>query len=87
VQGGCRNQSRSKTLASELSPAVIMRIARIAPLAVAATDVPLVIYVPEAQAIVSCGNQEVIVDLAAMDRLLGADRFVVGNLQEKAFEK
>jgi glycine reductase len=51
------------------------------------SDVPLVIYVPEAQAIVSCGNQEVQIDLPAMERLLGGDRFVGGNLQEKAFRQ
>jgi glycine reductase complex component B subunit alpha and beta len=51
------------------------------------SDVPLVIYVPEARAIVSCGNQEVQVDLPAMDRLLGGDRFVAGNIYEKAFLK
>jgi glycine reductase len=51
------------------------------------SDVPLVIYVPEATAIVSCGNQEVQIELPAMDRLLGGDRFVAGNLQERAFQK
>ncbi|MBI1735648.1 MAG: glycine reductase [Candidatus Rokubacteria bacterium] len=49
------------------------------------SDVPLVIYVPEAEAIVSCGNQEVLIDLPPMERLLGGERFVAGNLQEKAF--
>jgi glycine reductase len=51
------------------------------------SDVPLVIYVPEATAIVSCGNQEVQVDLPPMERLLGGDRFVAGNTYEKAFQK
>jgi hypothetical protein len=36
---------------------------------------------------VSCGNQEVPVDLPAMDRLLGGDRFVAGNIYEQAFRK
>jgi glycine reductase len=51
------------------------------------SDVPLVISVPEAEAIVSCGNQEVPIDLPAMDRVLGGDRFVGGNLQEAAFRQ
>ena len=51
------------------------------------SDVPLVIYVPEATAIVSCGNQEVQIDLPAMDRLLGGQQFVGGNLQERAFRQ
>lgn len=50
------------------------------------SDLPLVIHVPEATAIVSCGNQEVQIELPAMARLLGGDSFVAGNLQEKAFE-
>jgi glycine reductase len=51
------------------------------------SDVPLVIHVPEAAAIVSCGNQEVQIALPAMDRLLGGDGFVAGNLQETAFQQ
>ncbi|MBI2369117.1 MAG: hypothetical protein HYV08_02560 [Deltaproteobacteria bacterium] len=51
-------------------------------------DVPLVIYVPEARAIVSCGNQEARVDLPAMERVLGGDRFVTtGNSYEEAFRR
>ena len=48
-------------------------------------DFPLVTYVPEAQAIVSVGNQEQIVEWPAVERVLGGTRFLAGNLQEKGF--
>jgi len=52
------------------------------------SDVPLVIYVPEATAIVSVGNQEVQVDLPPMERVLGGDRFETrGNSYEQAFQR
>jgi len=48
-------------------------------------DFPLVTYVPEAQAIVSVGNQEEIVEWPAVERVLGGTAFLAGNLQEKGF--
>jgi glycine reductase complex component B subunit alpha and beta len=48
-------------------------------------DFPLVTYVPEARAIVSVGNQEEIVEWPAVERVLGGNRFLAGNLQEKGF--
>src|SRR5262249_40349453 len=50
-------------------------------------DFPLVTYVPEATAIVSVGNQEEIVEWPAVARVLGGDRFLAGNLQEKGFQR
>ena len=50
-------------------------------------DFPLVTYVPEATAIVSVGNQEEIVQWPAVERVLGGDRFLAGNLQEKGFQR
>ena len=50
-------------------------------------DFPLVTYVPEATAIVSVGNQVEIVQWPAVERVLGGDRFLAGNLQEKGFQR
>ena len=50
-------------------------------------DFPLVTYVPEARAIVSVGNQEQMVEWPAVERVLGGDRFLGGNLQEKGFAR
>ena len=51
------------------------------------SDFPLVTYVPEASAIVSVGNQEQIIQLPPMSRVLGGERFLAGNDYEKGFEK
>jgi glycine reductase len=50
-------------------------------------DFPLVTYVPEADAIVSVGNQEEIVEWPAVERVLGGTRFLAGNLQERGFQR
>lgn len=51
------------------------------------SDFPLVTYVPEANAIVSVGNQEEIVHWPAVQRVLGGTRFLAGNLQERGFQR
>lgn len=51
------------------------------------TDVPLAFSVSEAKAIVSCGNQDNRVDLPAVERVLGGDRFVTRHIYEKAFAR
>jgi len=51
------------------------------------SDFPLVTHVPEADAIVSVGNQEEIIEWPAMDRVLGGSRFLAGNSYEKGFER
>jgi glycine reductase len=51
------------------------------------SDFPLVTYVPEASAIVSVGNQEQIIQLPPMSRVLGGERFLAGNDYEKGFQK
>lgn len=50
-------------------------------------DFSLVTVVPEAQAIVSNGNQEEIVDLPSAERLLGGRAFLAGNSYEAAFSR
>lgn len=50
-------------------------------------DFPLVTHVPEANAIVSVGNQEEIVEWPAMERVLGGAGFVAGNTYEKDFQR
>jgi glycine reductase complex component B subunit alpha and beta len=50
-------------------------------------DFPLVTHVPEADAIVSVGNQEEIVEWPAMERVLGGAGFLSGNSYEKGFER
>jgi glycine reductase complex component B subunit alpha and beta len=50
-------------------------------------DFPLVTHVPEANAIVSVGNQEEIVEWPAMERVLGGDSFLAGNSYEKGFRE
>ena len=51
------------------------------------SDFPLVTYVPEATAIVSVGNQEQIIDMPAVSRVLGGERFLAGNDYEVGFQK
>lgn len=51
------------------------------------TDFPLVACLPEANAIVSMGNQEEMVEWPAVDRVLGGTRFLEGNTYEKGFAR
>lgn len=51
------------------------------------SDFPLVTYVPEATAIVSVGNQEQIIQMPAVSRVLGGERFLAGNDYEVGFQK
>lgn len=51
------------------------------------SDFPLVTYVPQASAIVSVGNQEEIIQLPPMSRVLGGERFLAGNDYEAGFQK
>ncbi|MCC7485657.1 MAG: hypothetical protein IT529_11815 [Burkholderiales bacterium] len=51
------------------------------------SDFPLVTYVPQAKAIVSVGNQEEIIELPAVSRVLGGERFLSGNDYETGFRK
>ena len=51
------------------------------------SDFPLVTYVPEANAIVSVGNQEQIIQMPAVSRVLGGERFLAGNDYEVGFQK
>jgi sarcosine reductase len=51
------------------------------------SDFPLVTHVPEADAIVSVGNQEEIIEWPAMERVLGGTGFLAGNSYEKGFEQ
>jgi sarcosine reductase len=50
-------------------------------------DFPLVTHVPEANAIVSVGNQEEIHEWPAMDRVLGGAEFLGGNSYERGFQR
>jgi glycine reductase complex component B subunit alpha and beta len=50
-------------------------------------DFPLVTHVPEANAIVSVGNQEEIVEWPAVERVLGGTAFLTGNAYEKGFQR
>lgn len=49
------------------------------------SDFPLVTHVPEANAIVSGGNQEEVVEWPAVERVLGGSEFLSGNIYEKGF--
>lgn len=51
------------------------------------SDFPLVTYVPQATAIVSVGNQEQIIQMPAVSRVLGGERFLAGNDYEVGFQK
>lgn len=50
-------------------------------------DFPLVTHVPEANAIVSVGNQEQIVTWPAVERVLGGTEFLAGNSYERGFQR
>lgn len=50
-------------------------------------DFPLVTHVPEANAIVSAGNQEEILEWPAMARVLGGSAFATGNSYEQGFTR
>ena len=50
-------------------------------------DFPLVTHVPEANAIVSMGNQEEIVTWPAAERVLGGAAFLAGNTYERGFQR
>lgn len=51
------------------------------------TDFPLVAHLPEANAIVSMGNQEEMIEWPSVCRVLGGTRFLGGNSYEKGFER
>lgn len=50
-------------------------------------DFPLVTHVPEANAIVSVGNQEQVVTFPAVERLIGGTEFLAGNSYERGFQR